>query len=809
MLGASCLPGACLPSANRLESARNAGCGEEARGGGKEPGDVSHAELSESLPVDALRSQVEETLGAGLPLVVQAPTGSGKSTRLPLWCPGRVLVVEPRRVACRSLARWMSAQQGTVLGEEIGYAVRFESVCGEQTRVLLVTPGVALNEAASGALERYQVIIVDEFHERGLETDLFLAAARRLAPEARVVVMSATLRAERLVPWLGARLLTTGGRIHPVEIRHLGGPTVPSAQHLADRVTQGVQRALRETSGNILVFLPGKGDIADCLGRLKRVAGVEVLPLHGSLSHAEQDRVFEPGGRRVVLSTNVAETSVTLPGVTAVVDSGLVRQRRHRGGHPTLAVIPVSRASADQRAGRAGRVAPGVCYRLWDARAVLEAETPPEILREDLGAFVLAVSATGLRPEDLDFLDAPPAFAVERAQEQLRAWHVLDPENRLTPFGRRLHKVPLDAALARLVVEAPPGLRADVIDLVASLEARSPLERSDLDDDLPRCDGVRNIVALRRGGNDEAHRVADQLRGLYGLPALRADHGRLPARAALVAFLLRAWPERAYVRRARGGGWGNGNDEVTLARGSQADAEAMAAIMLDIEALGDRGLRVRLSSRAAMPCTLSDLRQAGIGRASAGRILVVDDEIVGEVTWTHAGRELGREVMPLCGSVLREALAELVLDGRLLPGVGDDLVDTLGAWALHRALEDGPGSRGTLGVGAPLPEPRAWLLSRLEALGVEAPSDHLLLTAADLAHPRLDPLVAQELDRRFPRQVKTASATWRVEYDVPRKRVTLHWEGGQRHPLVSLSLLPRWPGWEVQACERGRVTGVR
>lgn len=767
------------------------------------------------LPVEVLRPQAEEALAAGRALVVQAPTGSGKSTRLPLWCPGRVLLVEPRRVACRSLARWMSAQGGTALGDEVGYAIRFETVCSERTRILLVTPGVALHEAAAGTLARYDTVIVDEFHERGLETDLFLAVARRLAPRARFVVMSATLRVHRLAPWLGAQVLTASGRVHPVEVRYLGGPTVPSAHHLAERVTQAVQHSLRETPGNVLVFLPGKGDITECLGRVKRVQGVEVLPLHGSLTHAEQDRVFESGGRRVILSTNVAETSVTIPGVTAVIDSGLVRQRRHRGGRPTLAVMPVSQASADQRAGRAGRVAPGVCYRLWDSRAVLEPETPPEILREDLTSFVLAVSATGLRPQDLDFLDSPPSFAVESAQEQLRAWGVLDDESRLTPLGARLHRVPLDVALARLVVDAPPPLRADVIDLVASLESRTPLDNRGFDDDeVPRCDGVRNILALRRGGHDESHRIANQLRDLYDLPRLGAQVHRVPARAALVHYLLRAWPERAYVRRARGDGWGNGCDEVVLARGSQADERALAAIMLDIEALGDRGLRVRLSCRVAMPCTFADLRAAGLGRASHGKVSVAGDEVVGEVIWSHAGREIASETMPLCGPMLREALADLVLRGSVMAGAGAALVETAEAWTLYRALL---GMAGGLlsSSGAPPPlapallEPRAWLVSRLEDLGVEAPGDYLLLEPRDLAFPALDEGVRGELERRFPRHLTTGSATWRVEYDVARRRVTLHWEGGQKNPLVSLSVLPRWPGWEVHACERGRVTALR
>ena len=537
----------------------------------------------DALPIEALRPEVEGLLPS-THLVVSAPTGSGKSTRIPVWCAGTtdrpVLVVEPRRVACRSLARWVAAQQGERLGEGVGYTVRFEDVACERTRIRFVTPGVALQYAAGDALRDYGTLILDEFHERGLETDLFLAVARRLRPDARLVVMSATLDGQRVASFLGGRWLQAEGRVFPVAARYLGGPTVPSSWHLAGRVAQGVRCALQETGGSVLVFLPGKGEIADCLGRLQGLKGVDVLPLHGTLSNAEQDRAFEPGGRRVILSTNVAETSVTLPGVTAVVDSGLVRQRIHRGGHCTLATVPVSQASAEQRRGRAGRVAPGICYRLWDERALLERETPPQVLREDLLQFVLAVAATGFRSQELEFLDAPPAFAVERAQAQVRAWGALDAEDCLTTFGRRLFEVPVDPALARLLLQAPPELRRDVADLGAALESRAPLFRGgkgedDSDGEAPRCDATRLILALRRGdpARDGLHpealaecrRIADQLRALYDIPPLARDpRPPVPDRQALVAYLLREWPERAYVRRQRGDAWGNGRDEVTF-----------------------------------------------------------------------------------------------------------------------------------------------------------------------------------------------------------------------------------------------------
>ncbi|MBI3944700.1 MAG: ATP-dependent RNA helicase, partial [Armatimonadetes bacterium] len=650
-----------------------------------------------ALPIEALRPGVEALVGRSH-LVVGAPTGSGKSTRIPAWCAdvtGKpVLVVEPRRVACRSLARWVAAQRGERPGEGVGYTVRFEDVAGAETRIRYVTPGIALQYAAGRGLEGYGTLILDEFHERGLETDIFLAVARRLRPDARLIVMSATLDGRRLARHLDGEWLQAEGRVFPVPVRYLGGPTVPSPWRLAERVAEGVRRALAESDGSVLVFLPGKGEIADCLSRLQGLKGVEVLPLHGTLTNEEQDRAFDAAGRRVILATNVAETSITLPGITAVVDSGLVRQRVHQGGHSALAVVPVSHASSEQRRGRAGRVAPGTCYRLWDERARLEPDTPPQVLREDLMAFVLAVAATGFRPQELEFLDAPPAFAVARAREQLRAWDALDRDDRLTEFGRRLFAVPVDAALARLLLQAPPEQRRDLADLAAALESRAPLfrrgspeENDDDGDALPRCDGTRMILAIRRAyphparlhhdALAECRRIADQLRDLFDLPSLADDPGPThPDRPALVRALLSQWPERAYVRRRSGDAWGNGRDEVRWGgerrpgsgdgrrgagrrrrrpQGTAGEApEAQAAILLDIEAIGDRGVRTELRARHAMPCAFADLRAAGLGVPRAERPALVEGQVVADVTIEYAGREIDRETRPLTGALLRQ-----------------------------------------------------------------------------------------------------------------------------------------------------------
>ena len=289
-----------------------------------------------TLPITELKETFQDAIAKG-PVVIVAPTGSGKSTQIPPWCAALsdepVLVVEPRRVACRSLARWVAQQRGEPLGHSVGYTVRFEDVSSEAlTRIRFVTPGIALRYATGQELDQYGTIILDEFHERGLETDLFLAICRKKRNDARLIIMSATIAAQQLARFVGGQVLRAEGRVYPVKVRYLGKTVVPTPHNLVERVEKGIKRALKETAGNILVFLPGKGEINACHDVLRKGQNIDVIPLHGDLPPNAQDRAFETQSqrRRVILATNVAETSITLPGITAVVDTGLVRQRVHQ-----------------------------------------------------------------------------------------------------------------------------------------------------------------------------------------------------------------------------------------------------------------------------------------------------------------------------------------------------------------------------------------------------------------------------------------------------------------------------------------------
>ncbi|MBW2736069.1 MAG: ATP-dependent RNA helicase, partial [Deltaproteobacteria bacterium] len=492
-----------------------------------------------TLPIAAQRDAILGAL-ASEKLVLTSPPGSGKSTLVPLWglqIAPRVLVIEPRRVACRSLARYVAQQMGTPLGQQVGYAVRHDDRLSAETKVAFVTPGVALRMLEQRRVQDETLVVLDEFHERTLELDLLLAVllARQ---HAHLAVLSATLEAQRVARHMGGQHLHVEGTLHPVELRHVGDDPLPHREHLAERVVAALG-PLERLDGDALVFLPGKAEIAACADLLANSPYFAPLPLHAGLTSAEQDRAFEPSTRpRAILATNVAETSITLPGVRAVVDSGLVRRTTYREGRGALALMAISSASADQRMGRAGRLAPGVCLRLWHRSGKLEAHTPPEIWREDLSGLMLSALRLGHQPLRLPWLDRPRDFAFKEGERVLVDLGAARCEENdkllLTETGKRLGALPVDAALGRLLVAATKErlLLGDMILLVASLGSRRPLfirgeprlpEDEGHDDPLTaaRCDASARVLALRdprrygrrlrRDGLDEALQNARQL----------------------------------------------------------------------------------------------------------------------------------------------------------------------------------------------------------------------------------------------------------------------------------------------------------
>jgi ATP-dependent helicase HrpB len=563
------------------------------------------------LPIDPLLPDVVDALRRGSSLVVEAPPGAGKTTRVPralleagVAGDGEIVVLEPRRLAARMAARRVAEELGERPGETAGWQVRFEEVAGPRTRLRYVTEALlARRLLGAPSLAGVGAVVLDEFHERHLEGDLALALLRRLQaaarPDLKLVVMSATLDAAPVARFLSAPSLRSEGRAFPVDLEFLSPEEAARDLRLEERVALAVRRVLREEQdGHVLVFLPGAAEIRRAREALQPVLapGVDLLPLHGDLSPEEQDRAVRPSARRkVILSTNVAETSVTIEGVVAVVDTGLARVAAHSpwSGLPTLELRKVSRAAASQRAGRAGRTRPGRCLRLYtrhdhDGRPAFDT---PAIQREDLAETALELAALGAA--DLAWLEAPPPAAWDAAQLLLRRLDAIDAAGRVTAVGRRMLHLPIHPRLARLVVSAQDaGAGTEGALVAALLGERDIRQRWELSHQAAPT-GPSDVLELASAFDEAARaRFAEgTVRALGLVPSAvqaverarkqiaRAARSpdRRPARAespddAILAATLAAFPDRVGRRR------GPGSDEVLLVGGGSARLAAESAV---------------------------------------------------------------------------------------------------------------------------------------------------------------------------------------------------------------------------------------
>lgn len=556
------------------------------------------------LPIDDVLPELIQALENRPNAVLKAPTGAGKTTRVPPALlkaglageSGHIVMLEPRRLAARAAARRMAEENDWQVGGTVGYQVRFDKKAGADTRILVVTEGLLVRMLQSDPfLDGVSVVIFDEIHERNLDTDLALALARRVQQEARddlrLLAMSATLDPGPVAEYLDAPLVESKGRLHPVEIEYLDGSgprgTSTSATgsnvrpwQIAERTVRGVRRILDETSGDVLAFLPGVGEIhraAKDLADLDR-RGIAVLPLHGSLPPREQDRALTPlPGRRVILATNVAESSVTVPGVTAVVDSGFARVLRSdpSNGLDRLELTRISKESADQRAGRAGREQPGRALRLWSAhdhRSLPDRE-PPEIARVDLTRPLLELLAWGESdPTGFSWLEAPPQDAQKQALELLDLLGARGPQG-LTALGRTLASLPVHPRLARLLVEGHRlGAPREAALAAALLSERDPV-RIDRDGELPPPsfsdvqDRVEALERFDRSGRPPGWLPGRFHKGAAGFVLKARDQllretkrhldrpGDLPSGSSQEAVgraLLAAYPDRLVRRREPG-----------------------------------------------------------------------------------------------------------------------------------------------------------------------------------------------------------------------------------------------------------------
>ncbi|WP_025129269.1 ATP-dependent helicase HrpB [Pseudomonas sp. PH1b] len=532
-----------------------------------------------SLPIDEVLPALRDALATRHEAVLEAPPGAGKTTRVPLallhqdWLAGQtILMLEPRRLAARAAAERLASELGEKVGETVGYRIRLDSKVGPRTRIEVVTEGILTRRLQDDpALEGVGLLIFDEFHERSLDADLALALSlngRELFRDEqplKILLMSATLEGERLSALLDdAPILRSEGRMFPVTQRW-GRPFQPG-EFIEPRVVQTVLEALNDESGSLLVFLPGQAEIrrvhqqlADSLGERSEIL---LCPLHGELDLAAQRAAIDPapaGKRKVVLATNIAETSLTIDGVRVVIDAGLARVPRFDpgSGMTRLDTQRISRASATQRAGRAGRLEPGVCYRLWsaDQQEQLAAYASAEILQADLAGLALQLARWGVTPNQLVWLDVPPSAAYAQAQDLLSRLGALNDDGSLNRHGQAMAELPAHPRIAHLLLRGQSlGLAQMACDVAALLGERDILRGAgaDLHSRLVLLSGEARAARGAQGGVQRARQLARQYRGYLRGPADQAvadpEHPRW-----LGALLALAYPDRVAQQRRPGG----------------------------------------------------------------------------------------------------------------------------------------------------------------------------------------------------------------------------------------------------------------
>lgn len=568
------------------------------------------------LPIDAILPELLETLRTHKNVILHAPPGAGKTTRVPLAIldaltpeSGRILMLEPRRIAAVSAARWMAGMIGEAVGQTVGYSIRFENCVSKSTRIEVVTEGILTRRIQNDpGLTGVALIIFDEFHERSIHGDLGLVLCRevqQLRPELTLVFMSATLDLQPLSRLLdSAPVISSEGRCFAVEMKYVDDH---GHVRVAQKVSAAVIRALHETEGDILAFLPGSGEIRSCAAVLAESGAightVTVCQLYGDLPIAEQQKVIQVGAqRKIVLATSIAETSLTIEGVRIVIDCGVSRRLQFDPGNGLNRLITVreSRASADQRAGRAGRVAPGVCYRLFSQHTLqaMIPHSPPEICVTDLSQLVLELAAWGVsEPLQLKWLDAPPGAALESARRLLVELDLFDRGGKITNLGRDVVRMPLHPRLGRLLLRARElGCSATGCSVAALLSERDifrvepgggapHLSRSDIDDRVDALNRWRGSGRTERGMDLSAvrnvERVARQLERFFFEPA--AGKGFSEDDDCIPRLLLAAYPDRIALRRSSGGGYllTNGRGARVSERSAVRTAEYLVALSLD------------------------------------------------------------------------------------------------------------------------------------------------------------------------------------------------------------------------------------
>ncbi|MEZ9569284.1 helicase-related protein [Vibrio splendidus] len=789
------------------------------------------------LPIDSYQNVFHEQI-VNSHLVVEAETGSGKSTRLPLWASqhGRVLVVEPRRIACTSLAKYLAQQSGEKLGSKVGYAIKLESEYNEQTNVVFVTPGIALRWLSEDGLASFDVIVVDEFHERRWDIDLLVAILKQKESH-RLVITSATIEGERLAHYLDANRISCEGRTYQVAIEHRANESraLPDIRHLEQRIAEEVNYQLIASSGDMLVFLPGKKEIVQCEQALAKNPDIQVVKLHASVSEKERDlalsgRNINTEGnslRKVILATNVAETSLTIPDIGVVIDSGLERRTVQRNGRTTLMLKSISRASAKQRAGRAGRVMDGICVRLYGEHAALELVTPPELQREELTEPMLAAACCGAPFESLSFLDPIPEKSLNSATQTLLTMEAINSDHQITEHGKKLYPLPIDALYADIVTRIKTkALKEAMVDLTAALSVPArlyqlPTNAEHLEalaqQEKEGCD-LSLLIQIVRGRDyphleidqqalNEAQGLAKQMREVFELPQLEVA-SRFQ-RIELLKTIVNLHPELVFVRRLkRKEAFANGSLEVVLGRQNRFPDNAQSMLVLDTHSLPGRGVKQTLTlATVTAPIPLELIIEAELGEWEQGETRVNDDGVFTEMALVYAGRTITTKLVAAEGQLSLKPIVDLVLKGVQLPGFAKVRTQEIKHWQLYVKLGLDEQTQYTPEIENINFE--LWLIEQLEVLGVTDVSELEMFDHADIPFDGIPSWFYSEFSEKYPFALSLADLQLDVEYLPARKLIYVHYQSGSRKLSPKRWELPTWSGWRIQYKKASRIIDIK
>lgn len=761
------------------------------------------------LPIDDVLPELNAALQSQGCAVLQAPPGAGKTTRVPLAMleagvtPGVILMLEPRRLAARAAAARMAESLGEKVGQTVGYRMRGEASVSPATRIEVVTEGILTRRLQRDpGLEGVGAVIFDEFHERSLNADLGLALCLEVRAALRedlvLLVMSATLDAQPVADMIGAPVITSAGKSFDVETRWLDRPP-PKDQWFEPQVAALIRRAIAETQGSILAFLPGEGEIrrTEALLRADLPGNCTLAPLYGAMSIKDQRAAIRApeAGRKIVLATSIAETSLTIEGITCVVDAGRARRARFDpgSGMSRLVTERVTQAEATQRRGRAGRLAPGVCYRMWTEReeGAMTPFPPPEIEAADLTALALDLAEWGAAPDDLKFPTQPPPGPFERARELLRMLQALDASGRITDHGRAMAALPLHPRLAHMLIRSGP----EAAPLAALLADRDPMRSAGTDLALRL-----EVLAARAPAADADARAIERIRTearrltrLLGKVA-PAQGDLSPAQMAALAF-----PDRIGKQRKPGGqsyllSGGKGAHLGPVRRGAgaapiSAPAALRAPLIIATDLDGDpreaairQAIAIPEEELRAVHAEQIERRQRCFWNDQESRVEAVSEEALGAIVLT-------REPW---GAAPPEDIARALLQGLRGAGLKFSPAAARLIARVHLARQSGAENLPDLSQDALMASLETWLLPHV--IGVRSLSEFKRMDLFPALEACLDWPARQLLDDLAPASFTTPTGRKiAIEYDGEVPHIALKLQemfGVTRHPTVGANRQP-------------------